>query len=99
MKPLDLHELAGSVIDENTLISFIIALAEDREDEVAKEKSNPSSPYSAGANGWENGSIEGFLGAAGAWAEASKNGLPYYEPSQNPWTRIAQILLMGKHYE
>ena len=97
--PVDLNELADKVIDESSLIDFISALAEDREDEVAKEAKTPSSPYGSGANGWENGSIEAFLGAASAWAEGSKNGMPHYTPPSNPWTRIAQILLMGKLYE
>jgi len=99
MDSLDLHTLEESVVDEDTFLTFLAALASDREDEVAKEQSNSSSPYSAGANGWENGSIEGFLEAASAWAETSKHGMNNYEPPKNPWKRIAQILHMGKHYE
>jgi hypothetical protein len=97
--PSDLHSLATSVTDEAGFIRFLEALAADRADECAKEAANPSSPYGPGANGWENGTIEGFLEAASAWAEASINGLPHYEKPTNPWTRCAAILLMGKHYE
>lgn len=97
--PADLHALADGVTDESSLIEFLSALAGDREDELTKEANNPSSPYGPGANGWENGSIEAFLGAASAWAEGSKNGMPYYTPPTNPWTRMAQILHMGKIYE
>jgi hypothetical protein len=95
----DLHTLADQVTDENSLIEFISALARDREDEVAQEELKPSSPYSSGANGWECGNIQDYLGAASAWAEGSKNGLPYYTPPTNPWTRLAHILHMGKIYE
>jgi hypothetical protein len=97
--PTDLHSLASGVTDEAGFIRFLEALAADRGDERAKEAADPSSPYGPGANGWENGTIEGFLEAASAWAEASINGLPHYEKPTNPWARCAAILLMGKHYE
>lgn len=97
--PADLHSLATSVTDEAGFIGFLEALAADRADERAKEAADPSSPCGRGANGWENGTIEGFLEAASAWAEASINGLPHYEKPTNLWTRCAAILLIGKHYE
>lgn len=97
--PEDLYSLAMSVVDEVGFIRFVAALAADRADERVKEAVNPASPYGPGANGWENGTIEEFLDAASDWAEASINGLPYYEKPTNPWTRCATILLMGKHYE
>jgi len=95
----DLTTKLEAVCDEATLVEFIVALAGDREEEVAKENARPSFPYGPGANGWENGSIEAFLGAAAAWATSSKNGLPFYEKPQNPWKRIADILHAGKIYE
>ncbi|MDX2110085.1 MAG: hypothetical protein SFY80_07575 [Verrucomicrobiota bacterium] len=88
-----------AVSDEVTLIEFISALADDREDEIAKEKQNPSSPYGTGANGWENTTIEAFLDAASAWATASMEAAPWYEKPQNPWKRVADILFAGKVYE
>ena len=96
------HELIAklhAVEDETTLIDFITALAADREDEVQKERSSPLSPYGPGANGWENGTIDTFLGAAAAWAESSKNGMPLYPKPTNPWKRFADILYAGKIYE
>ena len=95
----NLFDDAKAVTDEGSFIAFLELLAEDRADEVAKESVNPSSPYGPGANGWENGSIETFLERASAWAQDSINGLTTYEKPTNPWTRCAQILLMGKHYE
>ncbi|RYD19068.1 MAG: hypothetical protein EOP88_20350 [Verrucomicrobiaceae bacterium] len=95
----DLFQLAENAIDEASFIEFLSALAQDREDENAKEAIAPSSPYGAGANGWENGTIEAFLGAAAAWAQGSIDGLPLYQKPSNPWRRCADILLMGKLYE
>ena len=95
----DLQQMLDSVVDEETFIRFIEALAADHADEVEKETVNPSSPYGPGANGWENGTIEGFLESASAWAEESRNGLPSYDKPSNPWKRCADILFMGKSYE
>jgi hypothetical protein len=98
MQMLDrLRTHADAVTDEASFIEFISALASDRADECAKEKASPSSPYGPGANGWENGTIEAFLDAASEWASASCGGLANYNPSANPWTRCAHILLIGKH--
>lgn len=88
-----------AVCDEITFVDFLSALAADRADEVQKETKHPSSPYGAGANGWENRTIESYLEAACTWAEASKNGLQYYQKPSNPWKRCADILYAGKIYE
>ena len=90
---MDLCDLVDRVVDRKTFFEFLSALIADREDEVEKEKRNPSSPFSPGVNGWENGSIETFLDAALAWAH--DNGLSE-EPS---WRTFAQILHAGKFYE
>jgi hypothetical protein len=95
----DLEALRDAVCDEASFVRFLEALAMDRAEEMEKEKSKPSSPYGPGANGWQNGTIEAFLGSACAWAEASKNGLKFYKKSDNPWKRCADILFMGKIYE
>jgi hypothetical protein len=87
---VDLHKLADEVTDEK---------ASDWGDEQEKEKVASSSPYGPGANGWENGSIGAFLGAAAGWGMASINGLRFYQKPDNPWRRAAQILYMGKIYE
>jgi hypothetical protein len=97
--PSALQSKLDAVCDEETFIAFVTALAADREEEVAKEKETPSSPYGPGANGWGNGSIEAFLDAAAAWATASKNGLESYRKPDNPWKRCANIIHMGKIYE
>lgn len=93
-----LNAMLEAVRDESSFIAFIAALAEDRADEARKEAVKPSSPYGVGANGWENSSIESFLGSAAAWAEDFKQ-CPRYTPPENPWKRCAEIIFAGKGYE
>lgn len=87
------------VTDERSFLDFLTALASDWFSEAEIEATTPSSPYSSGALGWENGSIGAFLEASCAWANASAKGLKYYTPSENPWRRTADILMAGKIYE
>ena len=96
---MKLHERLNSVKDEESLMVFVEALVNDLDDEIEKEKIKPSSPYGPGANGWANSNLSNFLWAATSWAEASKNGLPLYEKSDNPWKRVADILYAAKIYE
>jgi hypothetical protein len=96
-----LFELLNKVHDDKSFLSFVQALVEDRTDEVEKEKKQPSSPFGRGANGWENGTIEAFLGAATAWATSMdfgrnrKNGTF----NENSWNQFAHFLYAGKIYE
>ena len=92
-------EALEEVVDEESFIEFLSVLAADREDEVAKERENAGSPYGRGHNGWDNGTIEAFLGAAAAWGTSSINGLPLLPKSRNPWRRCADIIYAGKIYE
>jgi hypothetical protein len=94
-----LQTLLDSVADELSFLQFLEALATDWEDKQQKERSNPSSRYGPGANGWESGTIGGYLDAAVRWGEASIGGLQLYEKPTNSWKRAAQILYMGKRYE
>jgi hypothetical protein len=95
-----LRAAVEAVVDETSFITFLKALAEDWELERETERIQPSSPYSPGALGWENGTIGSFLERASAWAEASAGGLTSgYKPPPNPWRRCAQIIYMGKIYE
>lgn len=96
---MELHEAADAVCDWQTFLVFTRQLIHDREDEVEKEKISPSSPYGPGANGWENGTIETFLDAAVAWAEATRFGETQGLPFDNPWRKFAAFLYCGKIYE
>jgi hypothetical protein len=95
----ELEAQLEGVCDEATFVTFLSALAADREDEVAKEKAAPSSPYGPGANGWENGTIEAFLEAAAAWATDSRTESRIPPDTPNVWKRCAEIIYMGKLYE
>ncbi len=96
---MKLIELFDEVVDEKTFLIFVKALIEDRIDEVKKEKIYPASLYGPGSNGWENGTIEGYLEAAVAWAEDSKWGVKGGKPDQNFWKKMANFLYAGKSYE
>ena len=51
------------------------------------------------ASNWENGSIGAFSDAAVRWADASRDGLRFYDVPTNPWRRMAEIMRAGKEYE
>ena len=95
----NLDELLAQVKDEKTFIEFVQALAADFEEERELESSKPSSPYSSGALGWENGSIDTMLGAAAAWGYSTAMNPSNKTSEQNPWYRCAHILYAGKFYE
>lgn len=96
---MELHELEDKVVDEESFIEFVKALAKDLDDENEKEAVNPSSPYGSGVNGWENKDLSNFLWTMSHWADTSKNNLPYYKKPENPWQRMANILSAAKIYE
>ena len=101
MKP-NIETMLDAVIDEQSLLLFIAALSADWEDERQRALVSPNRAFSAGANGWENGTVGAYLDAAASWGQASINGLPKlanYKKPENPWQRVAQILYMGKIYE
>jgi hypothetical protein len=95
----DMFKIASEVTDEKSFIQFLELLANDREKEIELEKSNPSSPYSSGALGWENILIEQFLERASAWGQATVESTGFYSKPENPWSRAAQIICAGKSYE
>ena len=91
---MNLNELLKTVNSKETFFQFVKALKEDKINEDEKEKMNPSSPYSSGANGWENGTISSFIEAIEAYGEDSE--LIKDEPS---WKNFALLLYAGKFYE
>jgi len=95
--PDDLDELLERVNDEQSFITFIQALGAD----FARERTmnEPLSPYGRDALGWENGSVDAFFEAAGAWAIDSSRQVAADVSSANVWQRCASILLAGKFYE
>jgi hypothetical protein len=86
------------VADAESFLRFVEALESDRRD-IKKEQLSPTSPYSPGRNGWENGTIEGFLEAARAWAQDSKFSSQDWSSASGMWRGFAEFLLAGKFYE
>lgn len=95
----DLHDLLDRVQDEASFLAFVQALRLDRAQEDEEERVSTTSPYAPGANGWANQTIDAFLGAASAWAEATDVGLTQGLDPANPWKRFAAFLYSGKIYE
>lgn len=95
----DLFQIADAVHDEKSFLDFVEALRADWENEMKVGSKTPSSPYSAGENGWENGEVGAFLDAAASWGKSSIHGLATYTQPENPWRRAAHILHAGKFYE
>ncbi len=87
----------SDVSDFQTFVRFVRWLAADRIEEIEKERLSPSHPMDAGANGWQNGSIEAFLDAAAACGEDNFQ-LTGYEPVPS-WQEFARFLAGGKSYE
>lgn len=96
---MQLHDALDSVTDAASFLAFVRLLVADRIDDVQKDADRPSQPFGPGANGWENGTIEDFLGAAVSWAEATNIGLSQGLAPDNPWKRFAVFLYSGKIYE
>ena len=94
----DLDQLLEGVADRESFLAFVKALIADRQDEVAKEKVNPGPLWGGGANGWEHGTIEGYLDAAVAWMEDSQ-GTAWGLPAEPSWKSFATFLHRGKSYE
>lgn len=88
-----------SVVDELTFVAFLQALASDRSESVRVSQADQLSPSEPDPLGWENGTIEGFLESAAAWALDNQHGEAGTGPEANPWRRSATILLAGKSYE
>lgn len=91
---MDLNELLEKVNTKDTFLQFVKALKDDKIDEDEKEKTNPSSPYSYGVNGWENGTISSFLESIEAYGQDSE------QIKEKPnWKNFALLLYAGKFYE
>lgn len=95
--PRDLEALLLTVRDEESFREFIAALAGDYFEERAIEAAAPSSPYAAGALGWEHGSIDAYLGASAACG--SNRASPHSGEVESAWFRAAAIMYAGKYYE
>ncbi len=96
---MELHEQIETVADAQSFLAFVRALQLDRVASVAAEAKAGSSAFGPDAGGWENTSIENFLEAAIAWADATDFGVTQGLAVENPWKRFAVFLYCGKIYE
>ena len=94
-----LVEALDAVKDCDSFLAFVRALAEDRARSAAREEASPSLPYGPDAGGWENITIQDFLGAAASWAEADDFCVSESSPVDPTWKIFAEFLYSGKIYE
>ena len=96
---MDLTDALEQVRDRDSFLAFVRALIHDREASVASERESPSSPWGPDAGGWENTTIESFLGAALSWAEDTGLEIQQGLPERPSWRAFASFLYGGKIYE
>jgi hypothetical protein len=93
MKP---EELLDNVHDKETFISFVRALAQEREKAEEIESQHPERYNVDGEHNWKNADIASFLYAALDYFEEKPLHKPEKEPS---WRMFAEFLWHGKIIE
>lgn len=89
--------LLEQVLDRESFIAFVAALASERELASQIEKDNPQSYMVDGALNWKNGDIQNFLYAALDYFEPGPLREP---PAEQPnWKMFAEFLYCGKIIE
>lgn len=96
---MKLHEHLERVTDQESFLAFARALAQDRTSAAQAQSEHPAPLYGSNAGGWENTSIEAFLGAAASWAEDSNFGATQDLGTASLWRKFAVFLYCGKIYE
>lgn len=99
MPSSDPGDLADEVVDLRSFLAIVGALIDERVADVAKQRLQPVEPFGRSPNGWENDTIEGFLGSALQWAEDSRMGRTQGLPEGPSWRAFATFLSCGKIYE
>ena len=93
---MSLANLLDAVVDRESFVAFVTAMAAEREKAEEMERAEPSRYQLGGALGWENGDISSFLYAALVYFESR----PYHQPEDSPsWKMFADLLWFGKIYE
>lgn len=91
-----LVELLNAVVDLETFLVFLGALAYERKAAEALEAKQPDRFKDEGAIGWKNVTISSFL--IGAWAYFTEAEPPLTR-AQPDWRDLAWFLYFGKGYE
>ena len=91
---MELSELLERVEDRESFFLFVRALITDREDAVARQESGH---FDEAGDGWESNTIEQYLEAALAWAEATRMGVTRGLPEEPSWKAFAVFLYLGEN--
>lgn len=92
-----LEDLLEAVTDWASFLRFAKALAADRAEAEAIERSDPQRYAYGGARGWQNQDISSFLSGAIAYAETPGEVIDANPPGT--WRDLAEFLYSGKSYE
>jgi hypothetical protein len=97
---MNFYEMAEKVDSKESFLRFVQALADDAAAEDAEPEHTAGGKLNLSPRGWENGSVEAFLGAMAAWTAANSGitGEPMVS-EQASWRAFAEILHSGKFYE
>lgn len=90
------EELLDKVVDQQSFVAFVWALADEREQAENMEREQPVLYSLSGALNWQNGDIPSFLGAALNLLEKKDDSEPDEQPS---WKLFADFLYHGKIIE
>jgi hypothetical protein len=90
------QELLDTVVDRESFVAFVRALAAEREEAERMERAEPVRYQVGGAFNWQNGDISLFLWSALEYFEPR----PFHQPEETPsWKMFAEFLYFGKVYE
>ena len=90
------EDMLDAVVDRETFLAFVRALAAEREEAERMEGDDPVRYQLGGARNWQNGDISTFLWAALEYFEPG----PFHQPEDSPsWRMFAEFLYFGKIYE
>jgi hypothetical protein len=97
---MNFYEMVEKVDSKESFLRFVKALSEDAAAADAELERTADGKLNLSQRGWENGSIEAFLGAMSAWASANSGvtGEPTVSADAS-WRAFAEIFHSGKFYE
>ena len=89
-------EMLSKVVDRESFIAFVKALATEREEAAEIERQHPKRYMVDGAHNWKNADIASFLWAALDYFQEK----PFHKPEPQPsWRMFADFLFCGKIIE
>jgi hypothetical protein len=97
---MNLFEMAEKVDSKESFLQFVATLAEDAANAKEAPERTADGKINLSPDGWENFSIEAFLGAIQRWgaSNSSISDMPMVS-EQASWQAFALLLHAGKFYE